>query len=229
MVSPRSLLDQLLGADAAAKVGEFTKDRKSLAAGAAAGGLAALLLSGGKPSKLVKNAVKLGGVALVGGLALRAWTDWQAGRAPAPAQPERALPPPDPSELTGTAFLPEGAKGEALAAKLVRAMVAAAKADGHVTAQERTRIMGRLPELGLGPEAERLIAEELDAPLDPGRIAALADSPEEAAELYAASLLVVDPEAPAEKGYLALLAARLKLDPALVQHLHARAGDLAAV
>ena len=47
-----------------------------------------------------------------------------------------------------------------------------------------------------------------------------------ATEIYAASLLVVDPEAPAEKGYLAMLAARLGLDPGLVAHLHARAEAL---
>ncbi len=226
MVSPRSLLDQVLGTDAAAKVGEFTRDRKSLAAGAAAGGLAALIFSAGKPSKLVRNALKVGGAALVGGLALRAWNDWQAGRAPVRPASGAALPPPDAAGLAGTAFLPEGAAGEALAAKLVRSMVAAAKADGHVTARERARILAQLPELGLGPEAERLIAEELDAPLDAGRIAALAAGPEEAAEIYAAALLVVDPDAPAEKAWMALLAARLGLDPGLVQHLHARAADL---
>jgi uncharacterized membrane protein YebE (DUF533 family) len=106
-------------------------------------------------------------------------------------------------------------------------MVAAAKADGHVTAMERRRIGTQLDTLGLGPEAQALITDELDAPLDVGRIAGLARTPEEAAEVYAASLLVVDPEAPAEKGYLAMLAARLQLDPALVSHLHARAADLA--
>jgi len=51
---------------------------------------------------------------------------------------------------------------------------------------------------------------------------------EEAAEIYAASLLVVDPDLPAEKGYHALLAARLKLDPKLVEHLHANAAAISA-
>ena len=106
-------------------------------------------------------------------------------------------------------------------------MVAAAKADGHVTPTERRRIGGQLGALGLGPEAQSLIEAELDAPLDVGAIAGLATSQEEAAEIYAASLLVVDPDAPAEKGYLAMLAARLQLPPGLVEHLHARAASLA--
>ena len=225
MLPGKSLLDQFLGPDAMKKVGELTKDRKSLATGAAAGGVLALLLSGGKPKKLIGNAVKMGAVALVGGLAYKAYQDWQAGKRPEAAtagDAPPALPKPE-----GTVFLPDDAgAAEALSLTLVRAVVAAAKADGHVTSAERRKIAAQLPELGLGAEAEALIAEELDAPLDVGRVAALASTPEEAAEVYAASLLVVDPEAPAERGYLAMLAARLKLDPGLVEHLHANAGAL---
>lgn len=120
----------------------------------------------------------------------------------------------------------DAAEAEDLSLRLVRAMVAAAKADGHVTSAERRRIVSQLPQLGLGVEAEALITEELDAPLDVGRVANMARSPEEAAEIYSASLLVVDPEAPAERGYLAMLAARLKLDPRLVEHLHVNANAL---
>ena len=47
-----------------------------------------------------------------------------------------------------------------------------------------------------------------------------------ATEIYAASLLAIDPDGAAEQGYLALLAARLHLDPGLVDHLHARARTL---
>jgi len=232
------MLDQLIGPDAQRSLRQMAGGSgKSLATGAIAGGLAGLLLSGGKPRKLLGNALGLGGAALVGGLAYKAWQDWQAGKsaqppAPPPAPPP-ALPParatavpalPDPA---GTAFLPaDPAHSEVLAERLLRAMVAAAKADGHVTGAERRRILGQLPALGLGAEAEAMIAAEIEAPLDPGAIAALATSTEEAAEIYAASLLVVDPEAPAERGYLGLLAARLGLDPALVAHLHRNAEAL---
>ncbi|MBL0901321.1 MAG: DUF533 domain-containing protein, partial [Reyranella sp.] len=40
------------------------------------------------------------------------------------------------------------------------------------------------------------------------------------AELYAASLLAIDVDNAAERGYLGMLAARLKLDDSLVAHLH---------
>lgn len=243
MRNAKSLLDSLMGGLAApggapgapgagGGVGGLARQaqtawsgQSALTKGAIAGGLLAVLMGGKDTRRLAGSALKVGGAALVGGLAYKAWQDWQAGKQAAPAAPDTpvALPAPE-----GTPFLPaDAAAADDLSTRLLQAMVAAAKADGHVTAMERRRIGTQLDTLGLGPEAQALITDELDAPLDVGRIAGLARSPEEAAEVYAASLLVVDPEAPAEKGYLAMLAARLKLDPALVAHLHARAADLA--
>jgi uncharacterized membrane protein YebE (DUF533 family) len=196
--------------------------QSTLAKGAIAGGLLGVLLSG-NARRLVGTGVKIGGAALIGGLAYKAYEDWKSGAsADTPAAPV-TLPAP-----TGSGFQadsPEAAHDMDL--RLLQAMVAAAKADGHVTPEERARIAEQLPRLGFGPEAEALITAELDTPLDIGRVAALAHGPEDAAQIYAASLLVVDPEAPAEKGYLAMLAARLNLDPGLVAHLHAKAATLA--
>lgn len=200
-------------------LGGLVGNQGSFAKGAAAGGLAGALLGG---KGLAKGAV----AAAIGTLAYKAYNDWQAGRAPfssdqqqAAADPE-ALPSPH-----GTDFMPDDP--EALAEKLARAMVAAAKADGEVTPVERARITAALKERGYDDSAAQVITEELSAPLDVGRIAALASNEAEAAEIYAASLLSVDPEGAAEKGYLAMLAARLKLPPDLVAHLHANAGALA--
>lgn len=233
MINAKSLLDGLLGQVNAATSGQAGglagkakgawDNQSTLGKGAIAGGLLGLLLTDGG-QKILKTGASVGGAALIGGLAYKAYEDWKAGKsANASADPGPvALPKPD-----GTAFLPhDPVAADDLSARLLQAMVAAAKADGHVTTRERARIARQLTEAGLGAEAEALITNELDAPLDAGRIASLARSPEEAAEIYAASLLVVDPEAPAEKGYLAMLAARLNLDPALVQHLHARAAEL---
>lgn len=192
---------------------------------AAGGGLLGVLLGGKDMRNMAGGALKIGGAAAVGALAYRAWSDWQAGKTAEIAKdPEmKALPSPE-----GTAFLPADEAGQDdLATRLVQVMVAAAKADGHVTPDERQRIETQLGQLGLDAEAERLIASELDAPLDVGRIAGLARTPEEGAEVYAASLLVVNPDGAAEKGYLAMLAARLGLDPELVKHIHARVASLA--
>jgi uncharacterized membrane protein YebE (DUF533 family) len=228
MKDAKSLLDGLLGGGGLGGLASGAKGawdgQSGLAKGAMAGGLLGILLGGSGTRKMAKSALKVGGAALIGGLAYKAYEDWQAGKtATAQATDPAALPAPE-----GTAFLPaDPIAADDLSARLLRAMVAAAKADGHVTPTERRRIGGQLGALGLGPEAQSLIEAELDAPLDVGAIAGLATSQEEAAEIYAASLLVVDPDAPAEKGYLAMLAARLQLPPGLVEHLHARAASLA--
>ena len=129
----------------------------------------------------------------------------------------------------GTAFAPaDGDVADGLAAGLLQAMVSAAKADGLVTKTARANIDAQLGALGLGEAATATIKDELDAPLDVGRIAALAEQPEDAVQLYAASLLVVDPNGPAEAAYLASLADTLGLAADLVAHLHAKAATLQA-
>ena len=233
MLNAKSLLDNLMGSLGQASGGESAKgltgkakeawgNQSALGKGAIAGGLLGVLMtSGGR--KLLGTGVKVGGAALIGGLAYKAYEDWKAGKAAGPADGPISLPAPH-----GTEFLPDDpAAADDLATRILQAMIAAAKADGHVTPDERARIDAQLPNLGLGAEATALIAAELDAPLDVGRVAALARNDREATEIYAASLLVVDETAPAEKGYLAMLAVRLRLDPGLVAHLHAKAAQLA--
>lgn len=208
---------------AAGKAKEFWQGQSSLGKGAIAGGLLGVLFtSGGR--KLLEGGAKIGVTALIGGLAYRAWQDWKNGDSPEQVQPlaPTALPSPE-----GTAFLPSDQHAaNDLSQRILQAMVAAAKADGHVTADERARIEAALPQLGLGAEAEAMIRAELDAPLDVRRVAALARGPEEAAEIYTASLLVVDEQSLEEKGYLAMLASALNLEQGLVDHLHARSANL---
>lgn len=209
-----------LGGMAEQAKGAWNRQSGTTKGAIAGGGLLALLLGGKSTVKMAGGAMKLGGLAVVGSLAYQAYQDWQNGKKPQVAADDQpnALPAPE-----GTAFLPaDQDAADELATRLVQTMVAAAKADGHVTPDERERITAELSQLGLGSEAERLITAELDTPLDVGRIAALARTPEEAAEIYTASLLVVDEQSAAEKGYLAMLAARMELDPELVEHLHAR-------
>lgn len=260
MLDAKRLLDQFLGqqqapdapaggaaaqgSGAGFSVGNIIGDTGSFAKGAAAGGILGLLLGGKKPKKLAKTALTYGGAAVVGGLAYRAWQNWQTQKAggggaapaqapqaptPQPRQPiamgsEPMLPPPD-----DTAFLPDNeADQQALSRALVRAMIAAAKADGHVTPEEQSRIFEHLNSLSLERDDQAFVLEELGKPLDIEAVAAEAKTPEQAAEIYAASLLAIDPSGPAERGYLGLLAARLKLDPALVEHLHASIAEAEA-
>jgi len=102
-------------------------------------------------------------------------------------------------------------------------VVAAAKADGHVTEAERAAIAERMRAAELDPAARAVIEAELAAPLDLDAIAALAQSEEDAVEIYTTSALLVDPALPADRAYLEGLAARLGLDAGLVRHLDAQA------
>lgn len=209
--------------DLAGKAKESWNAQSNLTKGAIAGGVLGILLTRGGRQALGTGA-KVGAAAAIGGLAYKAYQDWMAGKtaeAAAPTDQPIALPQP------GAGFAPINAEAaDDMALRLMQAMVAATKADGHVTDDERARIAEQLPNLGLGDMAQALLAAEIDMPLDIDRIAALAKTPEDAAQIYAASLLAVDPEGSAEMAYLSELAARLKLDAGLVQHLHSNAASL---
>jgi uncharacterized membrane protein YebE (DUF533 family) len=230
MKNAKSLLDSLMGSvteltkgagigDLATKAKGAWDDQSTLAKGAIAGGLLGVLLSG-NARRMLGTGAKVGGMALIGGLAYKAWEDWKSGKSAGVDGEVEAAP-------DGTAFAPiDAAEADDLAARLLQAMVSAAKADGRVTEKERANIGAQLASLGLGNDATAMIEAELDAPMDVGRIAALASQPEDGAQLYAASLLVVDPNGAAERAYLAALADKLGLAADLVAHLHAKAASL---
>jgi len=231
MFDAKRLLDQFLGGGAGpaagrgqgldlSRLGDLARDfgggAKGFGGGAALGGLAGVLLGSKQGRKLGGSALKLGGLAVIGALAYKAYRDWQAGDG-APAGGTPALEPP-----TGTPFNPATESGQqALGRRLLTAMIAAAKSDGHIDAAEQTAIFAELDKLNLEPDDKAFVLDQLRAPLDVDAVANGARNPEEASEIYVASLLAVDVDNAAERGYLAMLAARLKLDDALVARLHA--------
>lgn len=221
MLDAKRLLDQVLGGHAGGGAGKGSS-LGGFGTGAIAGGLATILLGTKTGRKLGGSALKLGGIAAVGALAYKAYQDWQAGKSvagtgqPSTARDVPALPPP-----SGTPFNPADEAGQqSLARSLLRAMIAAAKADGHIDAQEQARVFAEIDRLGLGADDKAFVINELRAKLDIDAVAAGATTPELAAEIYAASLLAIDPDNAAERGYLAMLAGRLNLDDKLVAHLH---------
>ncbi|MBB5752497.1 tellurite resistance TerB family protein [Prosthecomicrobium pneumaticum] len=215
------------------KVQDYAR-QNPLLAGALAGGLASVLLGSKGGRKLAGGALKYGGIAAVAGLAYKAYRDYQAGQQaearPAPANAATAsepllLPPPSDSPFA-TANAPQGEANFALA--LVSAMVAAAKADGHVDEAERQAILGRLSEGGLDAEEQAFLARELSGPADIDKIVAAARTREQAVELYAAALMAIVPDHPAERAWLAMLAARLGLEPDLAATIERTVAQAAA-
>ncbi|MGF6692771.1 uncharacterized membrane protein YebE (DUF533 family) [Metapseudomonas resinovorans] len=219
-MNTRGLLDQLLksGQDllqqkTGGKSGGFSGgksgngDLGSLLKGAGGGALAAgalgLLLGNKSARKLGGKALTYGGLAALGVLAYKAYGNWQAQQANAPTTEPQTLD-----------RLP-APQAEQHSQAILKALVAAAKADGHVDARERQLIEEALGKLTQDAELHRWLDAELNKPLDPADVARVATTPEMAAEMYLASVLMVDEEHFMERAYLEELARQLRLDPGL--------------
>jgi uncharacterized membrane protein YebE (DUF533 family) len=216
---------------------------KNFAAGLLTGGVAGSLLGGGKirggVADVAETAAKVGGIALLGTLAYKAYGNYQqqktmggnanlvdavktsalgmmqqaggllsgamgaAGIAAPQAQGQLAAPTPNPE----------------LALAIIRAMIGAAKADGHMDAAESQKIMGQLEQSGMNPQEKMFLMQEMANTPDVNAIAAAAKSPQEGAQIYLAAVLVCDSQCAKEQDYLASLASALKLDPQFTQGL----------
>ena len=105
-------------------------------------------------------------------------------------------------------------------AALIRAMIAAANADGEITADERQRILAKLDEAGAGPDEKTVVERELASPMSTDALVREVRDPETAEQVYLASALAIEPDTAAERSYLQYLAARLNLDPQRAEQLH---------
>lgn len=173
--------------------------------GALTGGALGLLL--GK-NKTTRKLATYGGLAAIGVMAYKAYGDYQRqqGGADASAEPQTVdrLAPPQ-AELHSQAIL--------------KALVAAAKADGHIDARERQVIEGEFTRINQDAELQQWLHSELEKPLDPAEVARAASTPEIASEMYLASLMAADEQNFMERAYLDELARQLKLDDALKARL----------
>jgi uncharacterized membrane protein YebE (DUF533 family) len=185
----------------------------NLGKGAIAGGALALLLGTSAGRKLTGTAAALGGLGALGKVAYDAFQSWQTNQAGTNAAQQIGKPV---AELAGDA-------AEQRSRALFRAMIAAAKADGHIDDAERAAIRNASIQIGLDDDTRLMLEAELARPLDAVEIAAGADSPEAAAEIYLASLFVIDIDQPSERAYLDRLAVALNLQPGLAQQLEATA------
>ena len=179
--------------------------------GAMSGGALGLLLGSNKATRKLAT---YGGLAALGVMAYRAYGDYRAQQG-APVQPQTVdrLPAPQ-ADIHGEAIL--------------RALVAAAKADGHIDARERQVIEGEFARLAPDAEVQQWMKAELDKPLDPAEVARAAGSPEIAAEMYLASLVAADEQNFMERSYLDELARQLGLDEALKRRLEQEYRDALA-
>lgn len=179
--------------------------------GALASGAMGLLLGNKSARKFGGKALTYGGLAALGVIAYKAFNNWQAQQATGQVREPQTLDrlPPAEAELHSQAVL--------------RALVAAAKSDGHIDERERELIEGEFTRLDNDRELQQWLHAELNKPLDPAEVARAAQTPEMAGEMYLASLMMVDQENFMERAYLDELSRQLRLDPALRQELEAQA------
>ena len=217
----QGFLDQLLktAQDSAGSLGNAAgvKSGADFGKGALAGGALGMLLGNRKARKMGGKVAVYGGLAAVGVLAYKAYGDWkkQQGGAGANVEPRTVdmLPAPE---------------AESHSQAILKALIAAAKADGHVDAREREVIEGEFSRIDAAPEVRQWLQAELEKPLDPAEVARAATSPEMASEMYLASLLAADEQNFMERAYLDELARQLKLDDSLKARLEQQvkeAGD----
>ncbi len=206
------------GSNAPAGSGGFNLPGGALG-GLAAGGILGALLGQKKVRKMAGGALGYGGAAVLGALAHRAYQNWQEGKQTAQAPQATAADVPQ----EGSRFAPQtAADGKPFALAIIRAMIAAAHADGHIGPDEQKQIFEAANRSDLDADDKAFIFDAMQHPLPPARIAALANDREQATELYLAARIAIDPDHPEEQAFLQALATSLQLPPDLARHLEAQ-------
>jgi len=190
-----------------------------LKTGAVAAGVMALLLGTKSGRKVTGSALKLGSLAAVGGIAWQAYKNWSSASDNTAAQNGQPYSP-----VTSVEDMSEEAANDR-SLLLLKAMIAAAKADGRVDAQEMVDIQKQVSELGLSGDIAGFIQHEIANPSSLEALAAECDSPEVAAELYLISSVMVNKEVEAERVYLESLATALGLPDTLLVELEKAKSD----
>lgn len=107
----------------------------------------------------------------------------------------------------------------------MRAMIAAAHADGRLDDDERRAILDRLDASGFGDEEKGFVLQHLDNPVPMESVIPREPPAELAQQIFAVSLLAIDVDSAEERSYMDRLAMRLGVDPGARRFLE-RAIDL---
>jgi hypothetical protein len=106
---------------------------------------------------------------------------------------------------------------------MLRAMITAANADGHIDESERQRIYQQVDDFDLTIKDKASLFDELRRPLSLQELVKAVPNSQTAIEVYAVSLLAIDEGQSASLDYLSRLASSMSLPPELVKAVHAQA------
>lgn len=127
-----------------------------------------------------------------------------------------AVAPPPPAGPPGV----DDSEGGQDAVLLIRAMIAAANADGVIDQDERNRILGKLETVDLSDQEHSFVVRELLSPVGMENIVTGVKSQEMAKQVYTVSLLAIEVDTDAERTYINTLAQRLGLDESDINDIH---------
>lgn len=239
----QNLLNQFLGAagQSSQGLGAGLNSAKSnmpggLAGGAVAGGLVALLMSNKSARKFAGKTAKIGGAAVLGGMAYKAYDSWQKNKV---SQATAIHPQEHPVVERGlNTALGQNGKSEAsfsdakvfndeFQVRIIKAMVAAAHADGLIDEVEQQRIFKTVSDMALSPEVKGLVFELLNQPVSIEELCYGVYTIEHKTELYLASCLAIDLDTQQEQLHLTNLEHRLDLPTGLAMELRQQANAIA--
>ena len=198
------------GAGASGGLGGLGGLLGGLLGGGAGGGLGGAL-GGGTQSR--SGGTNYAALASLGMMAYQAYQAWQRSQASAA-----------PQQIPQTADLLAGPEVEEHSHAVLRALIAAAKADGEIDAREQQMINEEISKHTADQQLQQWFQAEVSKPLDANEVAQAANgNPAMAAEMYLVSVILVDDQQDAERSYLDELAAALQIDPDLQVHLERQA------
>ncbi len=108
----------------------------------------------------------------------------------------------------------------------IRTMVSAAAADGQIDRSEQQKILGNLEQSGLAGDAMEFLAKEFNNPANIEDIIDSVQGEEQAAKVYAAARIAIEPDTQDEQKYLSYLAQELQLPRELAAHIDATASGI---
>ncbi len=223
----QNLLNQFLGEQSSQPQPKQQSNGSGLSSGlvggALSGGVMALLVGNKKARKVAGKAATYGGAAVLGGLAYKAYQNWQTNKTHGSAQGSVAS---QSSAQTKSAL---GHEPHAIPQdngpdtdhqlRLIKAMIAAAKADGHIDGLEQKRIFEAVEKLSLSAELKGMVFDLVMKPIALEELVSEGIGMEQKTEVYFYSCLAIDVDNQAEALHLKRLAEQLQIPEDLAQYL----------
>ncbi|MHC5305653.1 tellurite resistance TerB family protein [Bartonella sp. LJL80] len=208
MLDAKKIFTDLLQSRDSATQNSQNATEQNNAANFSVGDLLGGLFGGNQKGNMLEGLIKGGGLAAIAGVAFEALKNFQKDDDAAN------------QKVDLTDIGQSGAEHNSdFALTLVRAMIQAAKADGHVDAKERKLIQAKIAESDIDEKTTQFLMAELEKPVDLDSLVKTVNTDEQKTELYVASRMALDPNKPKDRNYLDNLTQKLSLPEGLLKQV----------